>query len=142
MENAEYAIQDKEISSSLIAPCGMNCALCLAYQREDNHCEGCRNKAKRGVKNCVIKNCRNISSIKSSFCFECEKYPCSRLRQLDKRYKDKYNMSMIENLENINNFGLKEFLNKQTIRWSCPKCHELLCVHRDYCLKCQKDIKL
>jgi len=39
--------------AELIAPCGMNCALCMAYQRQKNHFNGCNldnnNKPKRGV---------------------------------------------------------------------------------------------
>lgn len=27
---------------SLIAPCGMNCSICMAYLREKNKCPGCR----------------------------------------------------------------------------------------------------
>ena len=30
------------ISTSLIAPCGMNCRLCLGQIREKNTCPGCR----------------------------------------------------------------------------------------------------
>jgi len=29
------------INSSLIAPCGMNCGICLAYLREKKKCPGC-----------------------------------------------------------------------------------------------------
>lgn len=34
----------------------------------------------------------------------------ARLKQLDKRYRTNYNMSMIENLNNIQKLGLKGFL--------------------------------
>ena len=33
-----------EMHPDLVAPCGMNCRLCHAYQREMNHCNGCRNE--------------------------------------------------------------------------------------------------
>jgi len=31
----------KEMSTVLIAPCGMNCRLCMAYQRDKKQCKGC-----------------------------------------------------------------------------------------------------
>jgi len=32
----------EKMSRKLIAPCGMNCRLCLAYKRKRNGCSGCR----------------------------------------------------------------------------------------------------
>ncbi len=45
------------MKSSLITPCGMNCALCLGYLREKNRCNGCNNSNIRYCVNCRIKNC-------------------------------------------------------------------------------------
>lgn len=90
--------------NGLIAPCGMNCGICLAYLRTKNRCEGCwgenEHKPKHCVK-CVIKNCELLAKTDSKFCYDCEKYPCTRLKQLDKRYRTNYSMSMIENLDSI-----------------------------------------
>jgi hypothetical protein len=129
------------INSSLIAPCGMNCGICMAYLREKKKCPGCygSNEDKSvSVMKCIIKNCEIIKNNQSGFCFECEKYPCARLKQLDKRYKTKYAMSMIENLENIKNFGLKKFVTEERIRWACSECGGIICVHRGYCYQCGK----
>lgn len=132
----------KNIDSSLIAPCGMNCSLCLGYQREKNHCKGCRNEKEimyktNGSAYCVIKKCEFLKKSKSGFCYDCDKFPCTRLKQLDKRYKTKYNMSMIENLENIKEKGISKFIKQENIKWECSKCHGLICVHREYCLNCK-----
>jgi hypothetical protein len=134
-------MENKRITPNLISPCGMNCALCLGYQREKNKCQGCRNEDNikyktRGSNNCVIKNCPTIQSNKSGFCYECDKFPCTRLKQLDKRYRTKYNMSMIENLENIKSKGIKNFIKDQETKWKCHECNGLICVHRGYCLEC------
>ncbi len=98
--------------SSLIAPCGMNCGICMAYLREKNKCPGCRgtdiNKPITRIK-CKIKTCEVFQEAKSKFCFQCESFPCDNLKRLDKRYRTKYNMSMIENLENIKNSGIRKF---------------------------------
>ena len=81
-----------------------------------------------------------LAKTESGFCYECEKYPCTRLKNLDKRYRTKYGMSMIENLDNIKKYGIKEFLEKEEIRWKCEKCGAGLCVHRNFCLNCKTEI--
>jgi hypothetical protein len=125
--------------TQLIAPCGMNCGICLAYLREKRKCPGCRvedtNKAPTVVR-CIIKNCEMIKRSQSGFCFECEIYPCKRLKQLDKRYRTKYSMSMIENLESIKGIGSSTFIENEHERWHCTKCGGVICVHRGYCLHC------
>ena len=125
--------------TSLIAPCGMNCGVCLAHLRKERQCSGCRgdntNKSASRI-NCIIRNCEMIKISQSGFCFECVKYPCKRLKQLDKRYRTKYAMSMIENLEFINRNGLSAFVEKENERWRCLKCGGVICVHRGYCYNC------
>lgn len=129
--------------TSLIAPCGMNCSLCLGYQREKNHCNGCRNEENikyktKGSNHCIIKNCKLLKDTKSGFCFDCVKYPCTRLKQLDKRYRTKYGMSMLENQEYIKENGLEKFVEKEDVKWRCDICNGLRCVHREFCLNCHK----
>ena len=92
------------LTAQFIALCGMNCGLCAAYLREKKKYPGCNggnvNKSPVCVQ-CRIKNCVRIAENKSKFCFDCEDYPCNRLTHLDTRYRTKYHMSMIENLESI-----------------------------------------
>lgn len=71
------------------------------------------------------------------FCFQCEKYPCKDLRALDKRYREKYHMSMMENLEEIRVEGMEAFLKNQNLKWICPNCGELRCAHNGLCLFCE-----
>jgi len=135
----------KEMKDQLIAPCGMNCRLCSSYQKEKDRCKGCRNEADilyrtKGSSSCIIKNCPVIKSNKSGFCFECDKYPCKRLEQLDKRYRTKYHMSMIENLENIRKNGMDAFLQDEKKRWTCRECGSIVCVHKHACPKCKAAI--
>jgi uncharacterized Fe-S cluster-containing radical SAM superfamily protein len=124
------------LDSSLISSCGMNCGICYAYLREKNKCQGCRfpdpHKPITRVK-CKIKNCEGIKYSKRTFCFECNEFPCDVLKHLDKRYRTKYNMSMIENLENIKNLGVKKFIQNEQIRWTCPECKGTICVHNKQC---------
>lgn len=45
-------------SRILIAPCGMNCMLCQAYQGKGLSCQGCGQKTQRkSCQNCLIYRC-------------------------------------------------------------------------------------
>ncbi len=128
----------------LIAPCGMNCALCSAYlaQQYDlkktgilrSYCAGCRPRGK----NCAFlkKRCQRLGDGQVAFCHECPDFPCPTLRSLDKRYRTKYHMSMIENLEYIRDRGMAAFLDKEAEKWRCPGCGAVICCHNGLCFRC------
>lgn len=137
--NSKHSQKSKAMKSTLIAPCGMNCRLCRAYIREKKACPGCHGNDKLKSKSCVlccIRNCEIAKKTKLSYCFECEKFPCGGLNRLDKRYRTKYSMSMIDNLEHIKQFGIQNFIKNEKEQWACSKCGEILCVHKEYCLSC------
>ena len=127
------------ILPELIAPCGMNCRLCRAYGRDKKACPGCRDddslKSKTCV-NCRIKNCEKIVQGGSRYCFNCDSFPCDRLNHLDKRYRAKYGMSMIDNLISIRTFGIRHFIRNEKERWICPECGKIICVHKENCISC------
>ena len=136
-------MQQGKFTLELIAPCGMNCGICkwyLAYSRgipkergKVVHCQGClpRNK------NCFIKReCKKIANDEIKFCFECDNIPCKDLNRLDKRYKERYNMSMVENLKEIKDKGMKEFLDNQESKYKCSKCGDIISVHDRKCYVC------
>jgi len=129
------------VKKNLIVPCGMNCGICIGFLRDKNKCPGCRNMENKPVycRKCIIKNCKILKQKEMQFCSDkCEKYPCKRLKGLDKRYKTKYKMRMIENLENIKELGIRNFLKKENEKWKCKACDNILCVHRNFCLNCGK----
>ena len=128
---------------SLIAPCGMNCAICMAYLREKNKCPGCRgNDIDKPVTRteCRIKTCGTFKNGNSRYCYECETFPCDNLKHLDKRYRTKYSMSMIENLNNIKKSGIRRFVRSEKERWACAECGRTICVHKGCCHRCGKKI--
>lgn len=126
---------------SLIAPCGMNCGTCIAYLRNKNTCPGCRvnsdDKAV-SVRRCIIQKCVQLEMTESKFCYECDTYPCKRLKQLDKRYRTRYSTSFIENLTMIKEKGIEKFLVFESERRTCITCGSVLSVHRNHCLSCHK----
>ena len=117
-----------------IAPCGMNCRLCIKFIRDKNRCDGCLTPGTQCYKKCILRFC---SKRKGKYCdHSCGTFPCPRLKSLDKRYREKYGMSMIENLLQIEKSGIRQFIRSENIRWLCTTCGELICVHRSECLNC------
>jgi hypothetical protein len=128
----------------LIAPCGMNCGICKAYLAYTNeaprirgkvtYCSGCLPRAK----NCYIKRgCKNLSKHTFLSCSECDTLPCEKLARLDKRYRERYGMSMVENLKMLREKGMEDFLQSQAQKYSCPTCGTgVISVHDRKCYGC------
>lgn len=122
----------------------MNCAICSAYLAFKNdikskgigmpYCTGCRPRNK----NCAFlkKKCELLTGDKIRYCYECDDFPCERLLHIDKRYKERYRMSMIDNLEFIKTFGIDIFLKNQDEIWKCPDCGGVICCHNGICFNC------
>ena len=137
MQNKVVQIQAGD--PRIVAPCGVNCSLCRAYIREQQPCPGCRgadsHKANACL-HCAIKNCEELAAGSHLFCFFCVKYPCANLRHLDSRYRTRYGVSVIANLEQIQVAGVRRFLAEEAIQWSCPECGSRLCMHKPKCINC------
>jgi hypothetical protein len=132
-------IQTKLSSEMLIAPCGLNCAVCHAHLRAKNTCPGCR--AEDALKPrtrviCKIKTCEKMQQYGFEYCFECDEFPCGVVKHLDKRYSLKYGTSVIDNLSQIRASGIPSFLMSEEKKWTCPGCGSLLCMHEPQCLSC------
>ena len=131
----------------LIAPCGMNCALCASYLALKNdlrskgvrmpYCKGCRPRDKK----CAFlkKRCDLLLNNKVEFCYECKDFPCEELKHIDKRYQMFFRMSPISNLEFIKKNGLSKFSETQEEKWRCPTCGEAICCHNGLCFNCDLD---
>ena len=63
------------------------------------------------------------------------------MKQLDKRYRNRYGMSMLENLAYIEKHGIRKFVKKEKKRWSCKKCGGTINVHRWACYNCGAERK-
>jgi len=131
----------------LIAPCGMNCALCVSYLAgtldlnkagfHRRYCPGCRPRGR----NCTFMSstCARIGKGLVSSCIECPDFPCGRLKDLDRRYRTKYRMSMVDNLACIRDEGMAAFLKREEDKWRCPTCGGTICCHNGLCLQCDID---
>jgi hypothetical protein len=121
----------------------MNCGICYAHLREKNKCPGCRlfnAEDPISIANCKIRNCDLIKTRKAKYCFECDSYPCKNLKNMDKRYRSKYNMSEIENLECIKEYGVNKLIKKEKEKWTCSQCSGIVNVHKQVCSQCGKKV--
>ncbi len=138
----------KTIPKELIAPCGMNCALCSRYLAYINnlkrsHCVGCRTR--NTACTYLFKKCTGINQNKkgdTEFCFKCDQFPCKQLKRMDARYRKSYGMSVFENLEKIRDLGLAQFIKEQYKEHHCSKCKGLISVHNCECFECDEITRL
>jgi hypothetical protein len=123
----------------------MNCGICRGYlalahgvprkRGRVTYCAGCRPRAK----NCYIKrNCKTkkLNRREIQYCYECDVMPCEKLSHLDKRYRERYGMSMVENLKILRAEGMGAFLKNQEAKYQCPTCGDVVCVHDGKCYCC------
>ncbi len=115
------------ISKTLIAPCGMNCGICKAHLRPHNPCHGCNNAELNKPKTRLYCRLRVCEKRTGAFCYDCAEFPCDHLTRLDLRYRTRYGMSEIANLEWIRENGIRSFLDKERKQWISEK--GVLCVH-------------
>ena len=73
---------------------------------------------------------------KVKYCYECPDFPCENLKHIDANYRKKFRMSMIENLEFIKEHGIVKLLERETDKWKCPECGEMICCHNGICFNC------
>jgi hypothetical protein len=86
---------------------------------------------------------------KFRYCYECDEFPCARVKRLDKRYRTKYEMGMIENLEYIRDILEKIMLDadkyessnyaKKAAWWRGATLRLEKFKYRRMCKKCQKN---
>ena len=115
----------ERLNNKLVAPCGINCGVCRAHLRERNRCTGCNLNPK--VSHCQKCRIRLCKERKSAFCFNCDNFPCQDIKRLDKRYREKYDVNVIENLEIIRDKGVGEFVKLEQKKWQSSK--GLKCMH-------------
>lgn len=130
----------EHIDDFFLAPCGVNCFVCYVHLKDKLPCNGCNgldtDKPER-CRKCKIQHCVFSKSIK--YCYECDEYPCKRIRNLDKSYKNRYNVSLIENFEFVKNNGLNAFLNSEQNKWICHVCGGVITQHGHYCSECERN---
>lgn len=137
------------IKREMIAPCGLNCGICSAAFDEEKPCLGCRgpeeNKYEFCRFKCKIWRCERLL-ITDGFCDQCPNYPCEDVVEKEGRYTTAYPVeeSPIQNLKEIRELGIEAFLQRESVRRSCPVCGGIIIIHTGRCSKCGRlyEVKL
>ncbi len=127
----------------LVSRCGLYCGACRSYLLLK---KGLLEQKgyKKGCKGCWVQN-KNCAFIKKKcarlrneidYCFECDRFPCQILKPLDTRYRQKYGVSLIKNLERMRETGVDKWGEEQQQLYKCKKCGGEICVHDDECFDC------
>ncbi len=128
-----------QIDANMFAPCGMNCMFCYKHCYHKKPCIGClkddTGKAKH-CRECKIKDCVLKKGI--SYCYVCNEFPCKRIKNLEKTYRRKYGVSLIQHSQFVKENGLEIFMNSQKEKYTCPHCGGIISIHGSECSECQK----
>jgi len=117
----------------------MDCTVCYAHLRRRKPCPGCRGQddAKPAhCRTCHHKECAAEKGI--DFCVDCPDFPCIRIRRLDKSYRQRYGVSLIEMTTRMKNVGAVAYLREQRAKWTCTDCGGVISLHDWTCSECGK----
>ena len=129
------------MKTELIAPCGMNCSICIGFfgytmsgNKRKMKCIGCNPSGKICAH--LKKYCNKLTKKEIEYCYECNDFPCKQIQKLDDKYRKRFDYSTIDNLRYIKENGMKNFLQKQEEKYKCSKCGGVICVHNGKCYFC------
>ncbi|MFZ5515931.1 MAG: DUF3795 domain-containing protein [Candidatus Zhuqueibacterota bacterium] len=122
----------------ILAPCGIICNICYAFQRKKNRCSGCAGEIGSidYLGRCRIRNCPEKKGDATLLCSICEAYPCQLEKRIRKRYITKYGEDLFENMADAIENGMDAFSEHCQSFWTCENCGQLLCVHQRTCSHC------
>ncbi len=126
-----------DLDTRLFAPCGMNCMVCYRYVSRTKPCVGCLNAdvgKPAHCRKCRIKDC--VSAKGCTHCYACSDYPCSSVKNLDKSYRMRYGVSLLENSRFVKLHGLAAFMKRQKQIFTCPECGGVFSLHDKECSEC------
>ena len=125
------------IAPNLLAACGINCAVCYVHLKNKKPCLGCgipSDGKPAHCRNCKIKICAEGRGLQ--FCFECAAHPCPDIKRLDKSYRQRYGVHLIENTVHIRTVGISQYMQEEQARWQCLQCGGAVSMHDQICSEC------
>ena len=143
-EDSSVDEKDRSFSPEMIAPCGLNCAICKRALAGPNPCPGCRgpntNKPDFCSARCGIILCGKRIGNGYVYCDECPDFPCGDVMEKENRYTSRYPLyeSPLRNLRDIREQGMEAFLEKERKQWTCADCGGVISVHTGRCSGCGK----
>ncbi len=128
----------EQIDPIMFAPCGMNCMVCYKHCNSKKACVGCiagEGGKPEHCRTCKIKTC--LHSRELSYCYECESFPCKLVKNMEKSYQLRYQVSLIDYSRQVKELGIEEFMRRQRESWTCPSCGGVISLHEKVCSECK-----
>ena len=63
------------------------------------------------------------------------------MKNLEKSYNKRYQVSLIENYRYVQAYGLEHFMEQQKEKYICPQCSGIISIHDGECSECQEKAK-
>ena len=132
-----------KIDYNMLATCGVLCLACGAHLRNKCQCPGCRAPietiSRKSCAKCAKKECAFERGIQ--WCFECDRFPCSRIRNLAQRYQQNYDVDLVQNGMDAKQ-DMTAFLQAQMGRFTCKSCGGIIDQHHRRCSDCGDEVCL
>lgn len=125
------------MEETMLAPCGMNCMVCYKHCLHPKPCGGCLQSDEgkpEHCRRCQIKDCVRERGL--SYCHGCGEYPCRRIKALEKSYRTRYGISLMENSRFAKECGASALLERQKAAFTCPECGGVISLHDAQCSEC------
>ncbi len=126
----------EKIDGQMLSPCGVNCMVCSAHVKTVNQCVGCRIEGLKPPRclNCARKRCAEAQQV--TYCIECPKYPCQRIKPLNRRYLERYKVDLQENARIAVQHEVENLMELEQARWRCSACQGIISQHDGECSEC------
>ena len=126
-----------------VAPCGIFCRACPSFNKS---CLGCasdnRNQKRKSKWSCKIRQCC-YEKKQIDYCAFCEEAPCTILNKKlisshkgDERFE--YRHEIPDNLSQIKQLGIDEFITEKKKDFTCPNCGGMICFYHYRCAQCSE----
>ena len=129
-----------EIAETMLAPCGIDCGVCYVHLKNKKPCLGCwgqDDSKPQHCRQCKIKVCAMEQGI--DFCSSCSSFPCAIIKRLDKSYRQRYQVSLVDNALRQKRVGAKQHLSEEREKWMCVDCGGVISLHDRVCSECGKE---
>ena len=124
-------------SRNEIGLCGVFCKGCPAYLIR---CYGCRSNEHGPIQKRTSKwKCRKRVCVLAKnlhHCGECTEFSCKLRHPLEKSYIEKYGIDLGDNCIQITKMGHTEWIEAQTLKYTCKKCQQFFSPYDIHCKSC------
>lgn len=128
----------RETDAAMIAPCGLNCALCYRHLGK-KPCPGCRKlepEPESYQRKCVMRDCVSARGLFS--CADCVQRPCKRVKAFEKRYREGYGVDLAADAARQREAGVETLFQEQIESHTCGVCGHLINLHDGICSGCKR----